>query len=138
MQRTKLGIGVGLFGAIIYLTGLLGGLLIPVIIAGYVLIMEDNEWLKKTAVKTVAIILTFSFIIAAFNLIPDTIGTIHNVAAIFGGRLSIAVVSNIVSAIVSILNLLEKIFLLALGYKALNQGNISVPIVDKLLDKYMG
>lgn len=137
MQQTKLGIRVGLLGALIYLTGLFGGPLTPVVIAGYALLFEDNEWLKKSAIKAVAVIVFFSFTITALNLLPETIGAIHSIVAIFGGRFSIALVSNIVAALVSVLSLIEKILLLALGFKALNQGNITIPFVDKLINKYI-
>lgn len=138
MQRTKLGVSVGMLGAIIYLTGLFGGLLIPVLITGCVLLSEENEWLRKSAVKAIAVIAFFAFLTTALNLIPDAIGTIHSVVAIFGGRFSIVAVSNIISAAVSILALIEKILLLALGIKALNQGNITIPVVDKLINRHMG
>ena len=52
MQKTKLGLTVGLVGAGLYFLGLFS--FIPAfLLAAYVLLMEDNEWLKKTAVKMV-------------------------------------------------------------------------------------
>ena len=57
MQKTKLGISVGLLGAAIYFTGLFSGYLVAVLLAGYVLMFEENEWLRKNAVKAVALMM---------------------------------------------------------------------------------
>ena len=50
MQKAKLGISVGLLGAAIYLTALSGSLLGLLVLAGYVLLVEDNQWLRLSAV----------------------------------------------------------------------------------------
>ena len=46
-------------------------------------------------------------------------------------------ISNLVSAITSIIDIIEKLLFIGLGVKALNQGTIAVPVVDKLVSKYM-
>ena len=51
MQKTRLGISVGLLGAAIYFMGLFSGYLLAVLLAGYVLLFEENSWLRKNAVK---------------------------------------------------------------------------------------
>lgn len=137
MQKTKLGISVGLLGAALYFMGLFSGYLVTVLLAGYVLLREDDEWLKKTAVKAVSVMVLFSFLSVVVNLIPNTFGVISNIVALCGGNFYVAHISNIVNVIVSILNLIEKILFLILGLKALNQKAISVPIVDGLINKYM-
>lgn len=50
MQKTRMGISVGLMGAATYLCGLFGGLMVTVVIAGYILLFEENAWLKRAAV----------------------------------------------------------------------------------------
>lgn len=45
MQKTRLGISVGMLGAAIYLTGLFSGYLVVVLMVGYVLLFEENSWL---------------------------------------------------------------------------------------------
>lgn len=42
MQKTRLGISVGMLGAAIYLTGLFSGYLVAVLLTGYVLLFEEN------------------------------------------------------------------------------------------------
>lgn len=138
MQKTKLGISVGMLGAVLYFMGLFSGYLITLLLAGYVLLCENNEWLKKAAVKVVAIMIIFSFWTTIVGLVPGAISVIDDIVSIFGGNFYIAFVSNLVNAIVSVLNILEKLLLLGLGVKALNQGTIPVPVIDNLINKYMG
>ena len=76
MKKTKLGISVGLLGAAIYFMGLFSGYLVVVLLAGYVLLCEDNEWLKKSAVKAVSVMALFSFLITVVNLVPNAISVI--------------------------------------------------------------
>lgn len=138
MQKTRLGISVGMLGAAVYLTGLFSGYLVAILIAGYVLLFEENGWLKRSVVKAVSLMVFFSFITVLINLIPDAMNCISYIASMFGGNFHIGFVSNLVSAVTSVIDIIEKVFFLALGVKALNQGTIAVPVVDKLISKYMG
>ena len=138
MQKTRLGISVGLLGAAIYLTGLFSGYLVAVLMAGYVLLFEENGWLKRSAVKAVSLMVFFSFITVLVNLIPNAMSCIGYIASMFGGSFHIGFISNLVSAVTSAIDIIEKVLFLALGVKALNQGTIVVPVVDKMINKYMG
>lgn len=138
MQKTKLGISVGLLGAAIYFMGLFSGYLVAILLAGYVLLCEDNEWLKKSAVKAVSVMALFSFLATVVNLIPNAISIIDYVVSMFGGNFYVAFLSNLVSAVVAVLDIIEKLVLLGLGAKALSQGTITVPVVDGLINKFMG
>lgn len=136
MQKTKIGVSVGLLGAVAYFMGLFSGYLVVVLLAGYVLLFEENEWLKKTVVKSVSLLVFFSFIVVIINLIPDTISFINYVVSIFGGSFYIGFISNLINAVTSAINIFEKILFIGLGVKALNQGTIVVPVVDNLINKY--
>ena len=138
MQKTRFGITVGLLGAAIFFMGLYGGYLITALLAGYVLLFEENEWLKKSAVKAVALMVCFSLFSTLIYLIPNVISFIDNVVGIFGGAFYINAISSLASAVGSALDIIEKLLFIGLGLKALTQGNIAVPVVDKLIDKYMG
>lgn len=137
MQKTRLGISVGLLGAGLYLTGFFGGYVPVILLAGYVLFFEENEWVKRTAVKAVTLMVFFSFLTGVITLIPNAIGCIDSILAIIGISFHISFISNLVGAVTSILDFLEKLLFLGLGFKALNQGTIPVPIVDKMVNKYM-
>lgn len=137
MQKTKLGISVGLLGAAIYFTCLFSGYLVPVVLTGYVLLREENEWLKKNAVKAVALLASFSLLTTIIYFIPNAISFIDNTFAIFNGSFHISFLSKVVTAVLSAIDIIEKVLFIGLGLKALNQGSISVPVVDKLINKYM-
>lgn len=137
MQKAKLGISVGLLGAAIYFTSLFSGYLVPVILTGYVLLFEENDWLRKNAVKAVSLTVFFSFVIVVINLIPNIISFINYIVSMFGGNFHIAFISNLVNAATSAIDIIEKVLFIGLGLKALNQGSISIPVVDKLINKYM-
>ena len=138
MQKAKLGISVGVLGAAMCFSGLFSGYIIAGILAGYILLMEENVWLKKTAVKTIAVMMVFSAFSVLIGFIPDVIGIIDDVFGIFNGSFHIYPLTSIVYTVRDILNLLESVLLLALGLKALNQGTIKVPTIDKFVDKAFG
>ena len=133
MQKAKLGISVGLLGAAIYLTALSGSLLGLLVLAGYVLLVEDNQWLRLSAVKAVAVYLFFTFVIQAVGYVPDVLSIISDAGNLFNAYISVPVLNDIVTLVKDLIYLAEKIFLMVLGVKALNQGTVAVPFVDKLV-----
>ena len=113
---------------------LLLGLLV---LAGYVLLVEDNQWLRLSAVKAVAVYLFFTFVIQAVGYVPDVLGIISDAGNLFNAYISVPVLNDIVTLVKDLIYLAEKIFLMVLGVKALNQGTVAVPFVDKLVVKYL-
>lgn len=134
MEKTKLGISVGLLGAALCFTGLFNYLGL-IILAGYVLIFEKNEWLRKSAVKVVTIVI-------AFTIISTLIGISNSILDILNVPLSWVKIPfrlswplKIDSIVLSVLGILEKLVLLLLGFKAFTQGTISLGPIDKIIDK---
>lgn len=136
MQKTKMGISVGVLGAAIYFIGLFSGYLAVVILTGYVLLFEKNEWLRKSAVKAIALMIVFSLLVSLINLIPNTLDVINGIFILFGCDFGIGMINGIVSVIIDVINIVEKIVFIGLGMKALNQGTIEIPVVDNLINKY--
>lgn len=137
MQKTKLGISVGLMGAIAYFAGLFSGYLVAVLIFGYIMLVEDNPWLRKTAVKSIVLLVTFSALSAIIGLIPDFISFIDTILNVFGSQFSILVVTNILAVVASALSIIKTVVFIALGFKALNQGTLTIPVVDDMTNKNM-
>lgn len=137
MEKTRLGITVGLMGAMIYFTGLFSGYLVAVILAGYVLLCEGNVWLRCSAVKAVALMLFFSGLIVIVNLIPDAFGFISSVLSVFNFNFGFGFVSKIMSVINSGIDIAEKVLFLALGLKALHQGTIAIPALDRFVSRHI-
>lgn len=137
MQKTRLGVTVGALGAITYFAGFFSGYMVAILLAGYVLLFEENAWLRRSVVKAIVLLAFFSVTIGLINLIPDAINFIDDIANVFKGNFSIAVVSHVVTVIVTALSIIEKLLFLGLGIKALNQGTIVIPFIDSKVSKYM-
>ena len=73
-----------------------------------------------------------------YLVLLSTDNVVNDVVSIFGGSFYVAFLSNLISAAVAALNIIEKLLIIGLGVKALTQGTIAVPVVDNLINKYMG
>jgi len=136
-MKTKLGISVTMLAAATYLLGLFSGYLALVLIVGYVLICETDEWLKKSVVKALVISLTFSLISAVIGFIPNAISLVDGLVGIFGGNFSIYFLSALVSFFNTVLSVCEKLLMLGLAVMALTNKTIKLPFIDDLLEKNM-
>lgn len=137
MEKTKLGISVGFAAAAIYFVAYFGGYVPAILMAGYVLIAEENQWLKRSAVKAVATLACFSALFAVIGLLPDALSWIGSLVDLFNGSFSYSVVSKILSVITGALGIAKTVIFLMLGFKALTLSNVKVPFVDNFLNKYM-
>lgn len=137
MEKTKLGISVGIAAAAIYFVAYFGGYVPAILMAGYVLIAEESQWLKRSAVKAVATLACFSALFAVIGLLPDALSWIGSLVDLFNGSFSYSVVSKILSVITEALDIAKTVIFLMLGVKALTQATIKVPFVDNFLNKYM-
>ena len=138
MEKSKLGVSVGLFGAALYFTGIIS--IFPlVILAGYVLLFENNEWLRKTAVKAVAVVLFFTILSAFIGLMGNISSLLIEVVSLFRFGLSfdITVYERVLSICRLVISFLQALFLLMLGFKALNQGDVGFSFVDNTIRKHI-
>ena len=138
MEKTKLGISVGLMGALLYALGLFGGYFLTVAAVVYVLWREESVWLKQTAVKALALTFLFPVISLAIGVIPDLVGLVQSVLNLFDVFFSMEVVLEIEAILRSILNILEYVVFILLGVMALGKKTIRVPLVDSLVEKHLG
>ncbi len=136
MQKTKLGITVALMGAALYFMGLIN-ILGLVILAGYVLLFEENEWLKKSAVKAVTIVFAFALISVVVSFSNDIFGVINNIISWFDSSVRISWPLSLDSIVLNIINALEKLILIILGFKAFSQSSLSIGPIDKVVNKNM-
>lgn len=135
MVKTRFGISVGLLGALMYFSGIFNGYLLAVIIAGYILLAEDNIWLRKTAVRALTIMIICSLLIAMIGLVPDVLTMILSLLSVFKASFSISVVNSITSFLTQMISVAEKVLLIVFGIKAINQGTITIPVLDKFINK---
>lgn len=137
MQKTRLGISVGLLGAALFFVCFFGGYTAAIILAGYILLFEENAWLKRSAVKGVALMFGFAVLSAVIYLIPNAISFIDSICNVFGGDFYVTFISNIISVVDNALGIIEKLLFIVLGLKAFNQGTVRIPVIDSLVNKYM-
>lgn len=136
MQKTKLGLSVGIVAALAYLCGLMSGYVALILIAGYVLLKEDDKWLKYSVIKAIAVTAVFDVIITIINLIPDFLDWIYSCVSLGHGYFSYDTASGVVSVIVSALRILKTTLFIILIFAALKQNTINIPIVDDLITKH--
>jgi hypothetical protein len=63
MEKSRLGISINLFAALLYFLGATGSIIVVMIAAGYVLLCEESQNLKKTAVKALILIIFLEILI---------------------------------------------------------------------------
>ena len=138
MEKAKLGISVGLVGAILYCLGLFGGALVTIAAVAYVLIYEENEWLKKTAVKVVVLMFFFPVVQYAVGLIPDLIRIVFDVLNMFKVYSNIEIVYSIENLFYDLVVIVKYVVFAIFGVMALSQKSVKIPLLDNFLDKHMG
>lgn len=137
MQKTRLGITAGAVGAAAYLAGFFGGYIVVILITGYVLLFEENAWLRRCVVKAVVLMLFFTFLTSTINLLPDILEVISDFVAIWGGSFKYSTLNSIISCINTTLSVIEKALILGLGIKSTRQETIIIPLLDSLVSRYM-
>lgn len=133
-MKTKLGVSVGVLAAATYFMGLFGGYIALIALVGYVLLFEQDSWLRKSAVKAFALCVLFSIIYALVGFIPDLMGLVDSFLGIFGGDFSITFINYGVYFLQDIIGLVEKVVFLILGLLAFRQNTINMGPIDKLVD----
>lgn len=135
MQKTKLGITVGLLGAAIYLFALVSPFTL-VIIAGYVLLFEENEWLKRAAVKAAAILLLFGILTSGVGLLDNLLNIFSYIIGWFGKSITLRLPLNLEEILLNILGFAEKGLFIILGLFSLTQGTVKIGMIDNLVSKH--
>ena len=134
MQKTKLGMSIGLLSAVIYFTALFGGYIPLFMIAGYVLIFEQNDWLKRVCFKAVILLIAFSMITAIVGILPNLMNSFSNFIQIFNGDFSYVFISRIVNIFNDIMSIIKVIVFIMLGFKAYKIQDIRISNIDKIID----
>ena len=138
MEKTKLGISVGMLGAVVYFSAALFGYLALLVVGGYILFVEKKEWLKKCVIKAVVLMLLYSLITTVIGLIPQLISLSGGEETLFGSYyLYLAGAYQIVSVVLVVLNFVRIGFFIALGIKALSEKTINIPLIDNFINAYM-
>lgn len=131
MQKSRLGIKTGAFGAAIYFTALFGGYLPLLLLTGYVLYFEENGWLRRTAVRAVTVMFFFSALSAGVGLVPKLLTVLDGLAGTFGGYVRVSALDSLASAAVGGIEIARILLLFAFGVKALGQAAVILPALER-------
>lgn len=136
MEKTKLGISVGLMGALMFLVSLVGGYVAAIVVAGYILLREDDRWLKEVAVKAVAVLGGFGLLSALIGLIPEAFNFLQEIVQLFHGSLDLTVIYRFFNLLTTLLVVVKTVVFVLLAWKALRQETVAIPVIDRLLKKH--
>lgn len=137
MEKTKLGISVGLMGALLYAIGLWGGYFLIIAAVAYVLIREESAWLKQTAVKALALTFVFPLLYLAIGVIPDLVGLVGDVMNLFDEALDTEILDEIVMLLRDIVNIAEYVVFVLMGILALGKKTVRLPLIDAAVKKHL-
>ena len=135
MEKTKLGISVSLLAAIMFFSGTVSAL-VTALIVGYVLLKEEDEWLRSSAVKVMIVIVTFGVLRGGVGMIDDVFSFITYVVQWFTYK-TVNVPLNLDRMLSVTFNFFEDALLILFGFKALTKGTVKVNFIDKLVNKHM-
>ena len=138
MEKTKFGVAVPFVAAALALMGLASGYVIAGILVGYILLKEENVWLKKTAVKIFATMLAFTALTYLVSFWPDTVGLFKSLMNLCKVYMDTMVFDQVFSLLSRVVYWAKDVVMLILAYIALTQKEIKLPVVDTWVEKYFG
>ena len=145
MQKTKLGLPINFLGALVFFFGLFAGSgpllnfgnlgVLPLfLLAGYILLSEQDEWLRNCAIKAVTIVIFFQVLILALGLISGSglLGWIEDLVRMFDSGSSINLTGRwfcrFIGFIQATLALTRTIALVAFGIMSFLQISLGVKV----------
>ena len=139
MEKTKLGISVGLLGALVFFAGY-SGLTVIALVGGYVLLKEENSTLKKYVVYAVALMIAFlaaSMCITAIETVFDFLNFNSWMTSVDGLSTVYRVIMALFETLTDILYIAEILVFGFLALMALVGKEIKIAFLDKLVEKHM-
>lgn len=133
-MKTKLGVSVGILGAATYFLGLFSGYTVLALVVGYILLCEQDSWLRKTAVKALVISLCFSALYYVIDFLPSLLNLIDDLFGIFNRSFYPSSVHSLFSFFKNCITILKEVVMIVLGILALGKKTINIAPIDKLVD----
>lgn len=137
MLKSKMGVPIALLGAATFFLGALS-LTPTVLLIGYILIREENEWLRNVAIKASGVIIFFGLISVGFNCINEILQVLNVIVQrIDSSATTIAIPFDINSLLKNLLAFIENIVFVVIGFKALSMKTVKFGPIEKILNKYI-
>lgn len=135
MEKTKLGLSVNLFSAIIYFVALFGGFFSVIILMLYIFLKEESTILKKNVLRALLLLIIFSAMITLVGILPSGFAFLDKFFAILDINTRGSIPIRMLDSIGDMLGILKNIVFLLMGFFTANHINISVPFVDKKIEE---
>lgn len=139
MEKTKLGISVGLLGALVFVSGYTS-LTVLALVGGYVLLKEENSTLKKYVVYAAALLIAFlaaSMCISAIETVFDFLNFNSWMTSVDGLSTVYRVIMALFETLTDILYIAEILVFGFLALMALAGKEIKIAFLDKFVEKHM-
>ena len=127
MEKSKLGISIPLTGAALFFTAMISPI-ISFLLAAFILMKEDDEWLRKSVIK-------MAYIVIVGYAGAYLIGTIADVLSLLSFPYGLT--SFIDELSYSIIPDIRAILLLIFGMKAMTKGTVNSNVFNKIINKHM-
>ena len=142
MEKTKLGVTASLMAAMMCFLCYYGGYVATALVVGYVLLVEESDFLKRFALKVLALLLTFSLINTVIYLIPNILSLVQSIVMIFDEygyieELHSNGFTRFLDFLSSTFGMAKLVIFLLMGVMALLGKEFKIPGFDKLLEKYL-
>lgn len=124
MVKSKLGVSCGILAALLSFSGAFGWNVVFTLIAGYIFLFENDQWLKSYTAKVTKIFVVYNIVTLAISLIRTCLSVLIDMD-IFSNKLVNGMynMSNGLSVINSIVNIVFAVILLVNAIKAYNMRN---------------
>lgn len=136
MEKSKLGISVCLLSALAFLSGYFG-ITVLMLVAGYILIREENASLKKNAVGAIVLYLAFAALSLCIGLLDNVLDLFN-----FGNWMyeyvytAYKITNGFISCLYTLVSIAEKVIFGLLALFALLGKEVKIPLIDKFLEKH--
>lgn len=142
-MKSKLGIHCGFLACLCFLVGQFFGGVALTILVGYILLREENEFLRFSALKALVLVLFVYGLNTIIGLLPDCFGLIDTITRIadadtpFNSLEFVSKFNQFLNLITSIISYAKTILMLLLAVNACKIKTIKIPKVDDVITKFV-
>ena len=138
MGTTRIGVPAKLLAGFAYLAAFFSGYVAFLLLGGYILLREQNDWLRFHAVKAGVLMACFSVLGALIAVIPSLFSWIGSIVALFGGYFHPDFIYDAQSLLSNTLTVLERVAFLVLAFFAFRGSDLPLGPLDKLTNTLLG
>jgi hypothetical protein len=107
-----------------------------VVLAGYVLLVESDEKLRRNVIRAVAFVLAMMVLRTLLLTLDDALGTINSLVHIFSRNAAVIELPTYLDSFLGyVITIIEKVGLLIFALKATKGDDVKVPVIESVLKK---